>query len=258
MTFFCNWAMAIVALPLLLFPQETAGSGAWHLPIWPAITFFAGQTFTFLALFRGDVSVATPLMGTKVVFVAALTILILREPVPPAWWIATFLSTAALGLLGSGKSTLKGKLWPTIPYALISAFLFASTDLMTQEWAGDWGVTRFFPVMLGLVAIYSFGFIPFFKGSFFSIDRKAWAWLGFGGLILGIQTLGMGIALGLFKNATAMNIAYSSRGIWSVILVWAIGNWFANEEQLLSRRVLTARLIGAGMLLVAVALVALA
>src|SRR5699024_5352799 len=153
--------------------------------------------------------------------------------------------TAALGLLGGGKSTLKGKLWPTIPYALISAFLFASTDLMTQEWAGDWGVTKFFPMMLGLVAIYSLVFIPVFRESFFSIDRRAWIWLGFGGFVLGLQTLGMGIALGLFKNATAMNIAYSSRGVWSVVLVWGIGHWFTNEEHLLGRGVLTARLIGA-------------
>src|SRR5690625_167182 len=257
-TFFSNWSMALVALPLLLLPAGTDGSAAWHLPIWPAITFFGGQIFTFLALFRGDVLVATLLMGTKFLFVAILTILILQQPVPLAWWIAAFLSTAALALLGGGKSTLKGKLWPTVIYALTSSLLFAVTDLMTQEWAGAWGVTRFFPAMLGLVAIYSLGFIPFFRESFFVIDRRAWSWLGFGGLILGIQALGMGIALGLFKNATAMNIAYSSRGIWSVVLVWAIGHWFTNEEHLLSRRVLAARLLGAGMLLIAVALVALA
>src|SRR5204862_7471301 len=30
------------------------------------LTFFVGQLFTFLALSRGDVSVATPVLGTKV------------------------------------------------------------------------------------------------------------------------------------------------------------------------------------------------
>lgn len=256
-TFFSNWAMAIVSAPLFLLPVEATGAGAWHLPVWPAITFFLGQIFTFLALFRGDVSVATPLMGTKVLFVAFLTILFLGESVPVPWWVAAVLATAALGLLGGGKSSLRGKLWPTIPYALLSAFLFASTDLMVQEWAGSWGVTRFMPVMLGLVGLYSFVFLPFFRSSVFSVDRGGWRWLGVGGALLGGQAVGMGFALALFGNATAMNIVYSSRGVWSVLLIWLAGHWFTNDERLLGRGVMVRRFIGAGMLLAAVGLVAL-
>ena len=57
-TFFSNWAMGIVALPLFLFPVEASG-GPWFYPVLAAVTFFLGQVFTFLALSRGDVSVAT-------------------------------------------------------------------------------------------------------------------------------------------------------------------------------------------------------
>lgn len=256
-TFFSNWAMALVALPLFLLSVDTVGTGAWHLPVWAAITFFLGQVFTFLALFRGDVSVATPLMGSKVLFVAFLTVLLLGQPVPLPWWVAAFLATAALGLLGGGKTSLTGKLWPTIPYALLSALLFASTDLMVQEWAPSWGVTRFMPVMLGLNAVYSFVFLPFFRNPLFSVERGGWRWISLGGVLLGGQALGMGFALATFGNATALNIAYSSRGIWSVLLIWMAGHWFTNDERLLGRGVMSRRMIGAGMLLVAVVLVAL-
>lgn len=256
-TFFSNWAMAIIALPLLLLPVEPLGTFVWHLPVWAAISFFLGQLFTFLALFRGDVSVATPLMGTKVLFVAFLTVVILGDPVPLPWWVAAFLATAALGLLGGGKSTLKGRLWPTVPYALSSSVLFAVHDLLVQEWAPRWGATRFFPVMLGLVALYSVVFLPFFRNPLFSVERGGWRWICMGGALLGGQALGMGFALAIFGNATALNIAYSSRGIWSVLLIWMAGHWFTNDERSLGRSVMTRRMIGAGMLLVAVALVAL-
>lgn len=257
LTFFANWAMGLIALPLLILPVEPSGTFVWHLPVWAAMTFFLGQVFTFLALFRGDVSVATPLMGTKVLFVAFLTVLMLGESIPFPWWVAAFLATAALGLLGGGKSALKAKLWPTIPYALVSALLFASTDLMVQEWAPTWGVTRFMPVMLGLVGVYSFVFLPFFRNPLFSVEPGGWRWLVGGGGLLGAQALLMGYALGTFGHATALNIVYSSRGIWSILLIWMVGQWFTNDERSLGRGVMIRRLVGAGMLLVAVVLVML-
>lgn len=257
-TFFSNWAMAIVALPLLLLPVEPAAAIVWHLPVLAAITFFLGQIFTFLALFRGDVSVATPLMGSKVLFVALLTVLLLGDPIPVSWWVAAFLATAALGLLGGGKSALKGRLWPTVPYALLSAMFFASTDILVQEWAPQWGVTRFMPAMFGMVAIYSFVFLPFFRNPLFAVERGGWRWLGLGGALLGAQALLMGFTLATFGNATAVNIAYSSRGIWSVLLIWMAGQWFTNDERLLGQGVMVRRMVGAGMLLVAVVIVATA
>ena len=49
-------------------------------PLWqPAVIealYVVAQSLTMIALSRGDVSVATPVMGTKVVFVAVLVTLI--------------------------------------------------------------------------------------------------------------------------------------------------------------------------------------
>lgn len=256
-TFFSNWGMAIAAMPLLLLPVEGIGEVVWHLPVWGAITFFLGQIFTFLALFRGDVSLATPLMGSKIVFVALLTVLLVEQPVPLAWWIAAGLATAALFLLGGGRNPMKARLWPTIPYALLSALLFALTDIIVQEWAPTWSFTRFMPAMFGLVAIYSFAFLPFFKKGTFSVAPGGWGWLGAGCVLLGVQALLMAYALAAFGNATALNVAYSSRGIWSVGLIWIVGHWFANEERNMGRGIMARRLVGAALLSVAVILIIL-
>lgn len=256
-TFFANVGMGVVALPLLLLPVEAGGEIAWHLPLIAALSFFLGQIFTFLALFQGDVSVATPLMGSKILFVAFLSVFLVRQPVPLLWWVAAGLATVALALLGGGKNPLKARLWPTVPYALISAFLFASTDIFVQEWAPRWGFTRFMPVMFGLVAIYSLAFIPFFKRPAFTVAPGGWRWLGGGSVLLGVQALMMAFSLATFGHATALNISYGSRGIFSVLLIWMAGHWFSNEERSMGRGIMTRRLIGAALLMGALILVIL-
>src|SRR4051812_40280038 len=69
--FVSNVAMAVLFLPVWL---RSGGDMHPLADYWrPAITallFFGGQAFTFLALSRGDVSVTTPVMGTKVILVA--------------------------------------------------------------------------------------------------------------------------------------------------------------------------------------------
>ena len=58
-----------------------------------------------------------------------------------------------------------------------------------------------------------------------------------------------------FGQATLINILYASRGLWTVVLVWVVGHWFGNQERGHGHRVMARRMIGAGLLLVAVLLV---
>src|SRR4051812_29275668 len=66
-TFVMNRTPAACFVPLLL----AGPSGPGPRPVWQAAAiaalFVGGQALTMLALNRGDVSVATPVVGTKVV-----------------------------------------------------------------------------------------------------------------------------------------------------------------------------------------------
>jgi hypothetical protein len=53
------------------------------------------------------------------------------------------------------------------------------------------------------------------------------------------------------------NIIYSVRGLFSVVVVWAVGHWFTNDEKHLGARVLRLRLTGAALMVAAIALVLL-
>jgi hypothetical protein len=72
---------------------------------------------------------------------------------------------------------------------------------------------------------------------------------------MAVQALMFVFALSKFGRATALNIAYSSRGVWSVVLVWAVGHWFKNVERDAGHRVMMTRLGGAALVLIAVVLV---
>lgn len=257
-TFVSNLAMGGMA-SLLLFLGGGEWQGWWKLyqPLLAATTFLFGQIFTFLALSRGDVSVATPLMGTKILFVAIFSVIILSIPIGWALWCAAILAALAVFLLGAQVPNDPRKIGVTILFSLCSAACFGFTDVLLQNWASDWGFALFVPLMFIGFALFSFGFIPFFRGGFSTVPRKVWSWLIPGALVLAAQSIGLAVVLGIIGRATEVNILYSTRGLWSVALVWFVGSWFGNYEGQLGQGVLIRRLAGAGLLLAAVVLVTL-
>ena len=93
------------------------------------------------------------------------------------------------------------------------------------------------------------------NGFAWAIPRAAWPWLVSGCFLIAVQSLAFVMVIVKFRNATATNVIYSSRGLWSVLLVWALGHWFANREQHLGAKVLRWRLAGALLMMTAIALV---
>lgn len=226
-------------------------------PLLVAVLFLSGQIFTFLALHYGDVSVATPVMGLKIVLVALGTVFMLPDPVPLKWWIAAGLSTLAIFMLSRGDSRPKHHVGLTVTTAALAAASFALFDVLVQKWTPAWGVGRFLPLMFGMVALLSFGFFPFFTAPLRTIPRAARAWLAGGCFLLALQSAIFVAAIGAYGDATVMNIVYSLRGLWSVVIVWMVGHWFSNEEQTLPSRILRSRLAGAALMLAAITIVVL-
>ena len=74
----------ICALPFNEKPPE------WNYVGWPLVAglcFFGGQVFTFVAIRSGDVSIQSPLMGVKVIFVALFSFILKPEEVPGLIWV---------------------------------------------------------------------------------------------------------------------------------------------------------------------------
>lgn len=262
-TFVSNVMMALVFAPLWWLGGQPLRAELWWQPVVSGTLFFLGQVGTFVALEKGDVSVATPVLGLKIILVAFFSALLLIDPVPLTWWVAAGLSTAAIGLLnrrprgaGAGAKAGAGRnVGFTIAAAAGAALAFAITDVLVQKWAPAWGAGRYLPVMFGWVGVVSCSLIAKFNSPLRSVPRVAWPWLLAGAWFLAVQAGGMAYTLATFGDATAANIVYSSRGLWSVLAVWWIGHWFSNDEQALGGAVLRGRLWGAGLMLAAIGLV---
>jgi drug/metabolite transporter (DMT)-like permease len=256
--FLANWVMFLVFLPLGLFAP---GSGnvppglPWQ-PALNAVLFLGGQMFIFLALQKGDVSVTTPVMGTKVIMVALLSLLLRAGDVPWQWWAGAVLSTSAVALLHFGEPhESRDRVKRAVYWAGLSALSFSLCDVILQKWVHAWGSGRYLMWMFFFNAVYTFAFVPFFRAPLRSLNAQAWRWTAAGALLLALNNAGIALSIAVSRAAAAVNIAYSVRGLVSVGLVWAIGHWFHSQEQHLGPRVLRLRLVGAGLMLGAIMLV---
>ena len=223
----CNTVMGICFQILWFFPGSLPPDVSLLPAVACGILFFLGQIFTFRAISAGDVSVATPLLGTKVRLVALLSFALLGQRLPASWWLASCLASAGIGLISYTRGGDHRSVFATAGWSLSAASVFALTDVRVQSWVPRVGYTRFAPIMFGTAGLASLVYIPGLSGTcgvFFRSAASAFPWLFSGTLLLALQALGMYSAIGLYGNATVTNIIYGSRCLWSVLLVWVLGS----------------------------------
>ena len=230
--------------------------------------FFAGQVFSLLALSTGDVSVATPVLGVKILLVALLAAVVIGDPIGTRLWTAAGLSSAAIALLnvnsGVGAHPHK-RVGTTITLAALGATAYACFDVLVQKWSPVWGTGRIVPIAMACAAAYS---LPLRR---LNLNRSAdlqvgrisddptrpayTPWIAAGAVCFAVQGLMFITSISIWRQATSANVLYSSRGLWSVVAVWGIGHWFTNREQHLGARVLAWRFVGAVLLMAALLIV---
>lgn len=259
------WASLVVnfcmmaAVFAVMTPLETSPV-PWELWWQPAIVgliSFTGQTLGYKAISSGDLTVATPAMGSKVILVALFTEILLKQDVPLGWWVAAALSFAAVVFLQSGVATAQRDHRATLAYSLMAAASFALGDVLIQRWAPRWGVFHFVPAFALVTAMLSLGLLPFARRPRLRFSRIGWKWILPGAALMALQSLGLTAVIGLYGEATLANIVFSSRGLWNFLLIWFGGHWFANREKEAGGRVMALRLLGAVLMFGAIVLASL-
>lgn len=226
-----NLVLGALFLPLALLDWREARWDELWRPLVMGTTFFVAHWLTFVAIRRGDVSLVTPLMGTKVVFVAVATVLLAgRMPSGPLW-IAACLTTLGIFTMGLGDLRGGANLAFTVLASLSSALLFGISDVLVSAWAKGFGPMSFLATGSGTVALWTLamwvaqGRPPFFPSG----PGARWAWTS--SLCITGQAMVLGVTLALFQDdATGINIVYSSRGLWVLALVVGFGGALGNRE----------------------------
>lgn len=247
-----NLVLGLMFLPLALIDGDGIHWGEAWKPFVMGTAFFVGNWLTFFAIRRGDVSLVTPLMGTKVIFVA-LGVVVLTGGMPSGpLWFAALLTTLGIFVMGLGDLKGGSHLVFTVVVTLASALVFGVSDVLVSGWARDFGAMPFLAVGSGTVAAWSLlmwlcqGRPIFFPRS----TGSGWAWSG--ALLISFQAMVMGIGLALFDDATGINIVYASRGLWVLAVVVVFGASFGNREHRDKGRRFLWRVAGTLLLMVAI------
>jgi drug/metabolite transporter (DMT)-like permease len=252
-----NAAIAVVFLPLFAWEGKPPPMDKAWQPLAAGLVFFIAQVAAFKSFATGDLSVAIPAQGTKVLLVAAFTLLLIGENVGPRQWGAAGLTVAAIYFLQDRESgkRIRARLVATLIYALVASAAFAAFDVSVQKWTPDWGMQRFGPWVFLVQAALSASLLWFPGRRRLIHPAKTWLWLGLGATGMALITFALVLVIGLYGKATLVNILFNSRCVWSVVFVWLLGSWFANKEAKTGgRRAMAHRLLGAGFMMAAIGL----
>lgn len=247
-----NWTSSLAFLPLALFETQQVAWHLWYIPVGLGALFFTGSWFTFIAMQRGDVSLVTPVLGSKVVFVALSASLLIAGSMKPLMWAAAIITTAGIFLMSATDfKTPKGaRLAGPVVMALISAALFAIADVFLQMWAPAFGPKMFLALLAGTTGVLSLLAITLLPKAPPIPWNRATQWSIGGSMMIAAQSIVLALALALHNDAIGVNVVYATRGLWSLAVVALLGPLLGNRERHESGRAYGIRII-AGILLMA-------
>jgi drug/metabolite transporter (DMT)-like permease len=249
-----NLVVSLGFQPFFWFDPHPLDLSLVYLPMITGGLFFIGNIANVIAFRRGDVSLVTPLMGTKTLFVALAASVGFHEAQPPGLWLAAVLTMVAVLVLGWTDMRTGNRVSLAVVCTLISAASFGVCDAMTQAWAPRVGPGKFITLMSTTIALLTLGCIPWFRAPLRALTRPAWKWLLLGAVFTATQAVLVASSLAWFHDATRINVVYSTRGLWGIVLVWFVGHWFGSDERATAGHRMIWRAVGAMLLFIAVIL----
>lgn len=241
--------IGLTGVPVLLivgFPL----AAAWIPALVAGASFGAGQFLTVVAVNKGDASIQTPLMGTKVIWVIVVGMVLFGQVSPGRTWLAALLAAAAVFAVGFTRSARSHASSGAIAAALGASASFAVFDSMVAS--GRYGglLSGFFAMSVMSAGGFTAG-VAALTTRRDEVRETASPVLVAATILLSLQfALQVGV-IAAFGQAPEANILYATRGLWSVALAWLI----AQNDVRPPRTVFVQRMVGAALLIVAVVLI---
>lgn len=228
-----NWTSTLAFLPLAFFETQPVQWQQWYVPVGLGVLFFIGGWFTFIAMQKGDVSLVTPVLGSKVVFVALGASFFIAGSMNTLMWVAALITTGGIFLMSATDfKTPKGaRLAGPVVMALISAALYAFADVFLQKWAPGFGPKTFLALLsltTGVLSIIAMTLLP---GRPPIPWNRATQWSLGGSTLIAAQSMTLGLSLAYFHDAIGVNVVYATRGMWSLAVVALLGPLLGNRER---------------------------
>lgn len=250
-----NVILGVLFLPLLAFESQPIPWHDWLLPALTALAFALGHLLNVVSLRAGDVSLATPLLGAKVIFVALIGWLVFGTRLTTGQWLAAAFATAGVVIMGLTDFRGGNRAGLTTTTALGCAAAFALTDTMIQAWGPRFGAFGYLALVFAGVGMLSLALLPYFGRTSLRAPAQTWKWILLGTALSGVQAIIITGTIAVWQDAAGVNVVYATRGLWSIALVWSVGHWMKNTERhTTGGRRMGLRLAGAMLIVAAVVL----
>jgi hypothetical protein len=249
-SFVCNLATGLAFQPFHFFGPSDLSWLNWWQPVVVASLYVIGQAFTLTSLAQGEISVAAPVLGLKIVFVPIFLWLLGNGLLPASTWIACSGATLAVVLLNTSDGhAARGKTLFSIVTATVGAAAFALFDVCVQIWSVEWTHGSFLPTMFLISSLMSFGLVPLFAERLVMLPRAAWPFLLGGAVFFAGQAVCIVCSVAFWQQVAVSNVVYSTRGLWSLLFLWFLGRHLNVADLGLTPRVFALRVLGALLLL---------
>lgn len=255
--FYINVFQAALTPLLWLFVRPTVPVAACWPPLLAAgATCAVAYVFLYLSLSCGDVSSVMPVMGSKVVFAGLLAAAMLGEFHRWPIYVAAVLVAVAIAMLSYSPSTPGAARFPPKPLALMLAccLIFSLTDIYitrSLQHLDAYNFMVYYNFMAGLAAL---PLIPWLR------RRRTSLRLAPGGLWLTLlsavclvaATLLFVAAVRMAQGVVVPNILMSTRGIFIVLISFALARSGQAALDRQGRGVFLLRLAASGLILLSV------
>ena len=248
-TFYGNLLLGLIWLLVGVCRWDVIPMAEWWYAAIVGLLFFSGQCFTYLAFRYGDVSVATPIFGVKILLVAVLSSILTGQTISTTIWTAALVATAGIILVqygsGAGQRHENKRVFLTVVTALSAATCMSLFDVCLQRWGVNSGALKFLPVMFVSASLFSCVLLPWVDRVSQLKSIHALQPMILSTVLMPLQAMGMTIALSQFGDATRVNIVYALRGLWAILFAWLLAGSFEGGERFASRAVMLRRAAGA-------------
>lgn len=239
-----NIAMALWSLPLFFISRGDFELQAWITAIFAGVALFLGRILSVKSLEIGDLSIVGPLLGLKTLLVALFSFATGQTEMTLWLWVAAISATSGVILLQRGPINLRKLRRSAALYAAGASVLFALCDILVVEARGQLGIGWLSPTLFITVALL----VPFL-GKQTKPPEESIKPMYLGSAIMGFQTTLVIFLIGITGQALLINIVYSSRALWTVVVDRFYGRGPGIAEFFFSR------LFGASLLVAAIVIV---
>ncbi len=257
-SFVSNCVSLLFFLPFFLQAQTVPPIANWWQVLVVAMLFVVGQVFTLVSMTEGEISVAAPVLGLKLLFVPLFLSAMRLAELPRQIWIACGIASLAIALLNfTDRRSARGRIAFSVICASLGAAAYALFDVSVQSFAPLWPTGTFLPSMFVVCMALSFAFVPFFKAPLSAIPKASWPYLLSGTMLFSLQAIFIICAVAFYGNAAIANVVYGTRGLFGLLFIWMFGSLLGIADQSLSNTVFVVRLVGAVMLMAAILILGL-